>query len=301
MTASAILPDGQYCPACGYDQRGLASGRCPECGIAIDKTRSSVILWERRKTVGYVNAFFRTLIVASINPKRIARATSSPVDVQSARLFRRLVILLTVTPILVVFFLSVWQQKGTVFLSTFDDSSIGSTIGSYFDSSGEPALLWSAGATFWPVLPVAVLLLLMVTTAISHWFYVGKLDLLRQNRAMAVSNYLCAPLIWLFVPLIFPMVILLATPRDTRQLPSALQSFAFEGSLYAVITLGLITLALLNNLRLLRLATQCGIGRWLFGSLGILFQWLFAVVLSIAIFPALVGLCWLMFDSLRSK
>jgi hypothetical protein len=301
MTAPAILPDGHYCPACGYDQRGLTSDRCPECGLFIDKTRSSFILWERRKTAGYFKSFLRTLITASINPKRIARATSSPVDVRSARLFRRLVIVTAAIPLLLVFFLAIWNQRGTAFFTPFDNSPLGSIIGNYFDSNGEPVLLWTAGATFWPILPLAVVLALVLSSDIAHRFYVGNVEPQRQNRAMAVSYYLCAPLVWIFVPLSILVLILILAPRDGSAFPPFLDTLLNYGIDVCDITFAIIGIALLNNLRLLRLATHCGIGRWLIGSLGILVQWILATAFSFAIFPSLVGLLWLMFDSLRTK
>src|SRR3954467_14207873 len=48
-----------------------------------------------------------------------------------------------------------------------------------------------------PVMPIGVLsTFAMVTAAPSYWFHPRSLPIVRQNRAVAISAYLCAPLTW---------------------------------------------------------------------------------------------------------
>src|SRR2546430_12165891 len=80
----------RFCPDCGYDLRGLTSGRCPECGLLIDDAAlaASPIPWVHRRRIGRVRAFFRTLMLTTFRPKRLAAAAAVPVDYREAQRFR---------------------------------------------------------------------------------------------------------------------------------------------------------------------------------------------------------------------
>jgi hypothetical protein len=171
-----------YCPGCGYDLRGLGSDRCPECGLSIDAVHSGIIPWERRKGIGYLESFFRTLVLATFRPAQLARATGAPIDIRSARLFRWIVRLLAIMPCVLLFALAAFLNGGLGAMITIDGP--GTT-----DPSWEPRFLWTAGAIFWPTLPVALALSCILATGIAPWFFMKRLEPTRRNRAMALSFY----------------------------------------------------------------------------------------------------------------
>src|SRR5437867_2292337 len=104
---AAALPDydldstsQRFCPDCGYDLRGLTSGRCPECGLLIDDAAlaASPIPWAHRKRIGRGRAFWRTLVMVTVRPKRLAAAAALPVDYRDAQRFRQIVVLVASLP-----------------------------------------------------------------------------------------------------------------------------------------------------------------------------------------------------------
>src|SRR2546423_3877042 len=49
-----------------------------------------------------------------------------------------------------------------------------------------------------PILPIGVLLTFaMISASPSYWFHPKHLLIVRQNRAVALSAYLCGPLLWI--------------------------------------------------------------------------------------------------------
>src|SRR2546421_12277382 len=95
--AAAALPDydldstpQRFCPDCGYDLRGLTSGRCPECGLLIDEAAlaASPIPWVHRRRIGRLRALYRTLMLTAVRPGRLAAAAAVPGDYPDAQRFR---------------------------------------------------------------------------------------------------------------------------------------------------------------------------------------------------------------------
>src|SRR5439155_13935145 len=102
---------GLYCPECGYDLRGIESPRCPECGQSIDRATlaESRIPWVHRHEIGRFRAYWRTLWLATLRPKRIATDIAAPAHPRDAELFRRLTVLIAALPLcaaaVVIYFL----------------------------------------------------------------------------------------------------------------------------------------------------------------------------------------------------
>jgi hypothetical protein len=285
-------PDGLFCPGCGYDLRALSSDRCPECGLTIDPNRNGIIPWESRKSLGRFRSFFRTLRVASFRPTHLALAVSAPVDLRSARLFRRIVIVVAAIPSFVVI-----MMTGRIHLALLFGTSNDDAFGKFYRPNGEPAFLWSVGTRFWPVLPVGLLITLKLATGISHWFYVPKLEKAKQNRVMVISYYLSAPLFWLAIPLCIPAIILV-TSQNSKDLQPQLAPLANLGLLLSFGTLAAIGLLLLNNIRALPATTVCGWRHTLGVSAGVALQAVCAIIMGLGFFPALMGFFWLMLDNL---
>src|SRR5947209_8529114 len=85
-----------FCVECGYDLRGLASARCPECGIELDRGAMgrSRLKWARRKTIGRVPAYLATVWSVIARTRRVADEVAGPVSLDDAREFARVTALL---------------------------------------------------------------------------------------------------------------------------------------------------------------------------------------------------------------
>ena len=158
------------------------------------------------------------------------------------------------------------------------------------DPLWEPQFIWQAGATLWPVLPIGFLLTTVLGTGISHWFGHRHRVPALNNRAMAFSYYLCAPLAWLFIPCvaIATMVGILSiknTGEKTMEGPIGLTLI-----LTNFISILLILIAQLNSLRAVSVATGAGMIRSLLIGVGIVAQFAVSILLGVGLFPALIGL-----------
>jgi hypothetical protein len=285
-----------YCPGCGYDLRGLSSGRCPECGLSIDTIHSGIIPWERRKGIGYFQSFARTLVTATFRPKHLARATGAPIDLRSARLFRWIVRALVFVPPASLFAFALSLHGGLRSLIIIDSiNGPARAFGPFL----EPLFLWTAGATFWPALPIGFAVSVILATGISHLFFIKQLDPVRQNRAMAFSFYLCSPLGWIWIPcLAFAAAMVLSNSDwvgSSMPIENLCTICGWAGSLSVL----MILLMILNSFRAVSTATQCGIVRCIEAGVGIIVQAIASCALGLLLLPVIVGLFRLMIDSLR--
>jgi len=84
------------CVMCGYDLRGLADARCPECGVAFDPTAlpAAEVPWLRRREIGRVRAYCQTVLFVVAQPRRFARQASryATADAQAGESFRRVTV-----------------------------------------------------------------------------------------------------------------------------------------------------------------------------------------------------------------
>jgi hypothetical protein len=284
------VEESHYCPACGYDQRGISSDRCPECGTDIDHARGIFIPWEQRKLIGYFRSFFRTLVIATFFPTRLTRATGWPMDLWSARLFRWTVRLLIAVPCLSMFYFYLQQTEGLKSLF-----SINGPERSAGDPFWEAKFLWTAGMTMWPVIPIGFLLALILATGVSHWLWMKDLELTRRNRAMVFSFYLGAPLAWLTIP----AALLFVLYCEPIQKWLDYRSIVFNPVCILLVCLSgfVIVATLINSVRAISSATRCGMFRALASGVGILVQAAISVVIGLGLLPALAGLFRILFGS----
>jgi hypothetical protein len=290
----------RFCPECGYDLRGLASERCPECGLAIDAASStSPIPWSHRARIGRLRAFRRTVILATFQPKKLAAATAVPVDFRDAVLFRRLVVIQTALPIIAAAVCVFHWMNGFNFLSLAPNPQAGwpPAPSKWLD---EPVFCWSAGAMLPPVLPIGILLsIAIITAAPSYWFHPRQVPLVRQNRAVAVSAYLCAPLVLLEILLLVGGVSLALFKIDGIE-QSAI--FLVLWLLYLVGVIGSVVLLLLmwwNTLRVMSRTTHASAGRLAAAGVLIPLSAIVAIIIGVGVFPVFAGFIWLMIDSVR--
>ena len=90
-----------FCPHCNYNLSYTESPRCPECGEPFDPAHLAVsqIPWVHRKQIGRIRAYFRTLRLVALHPKKLSAEISRPPLYPDANRFRWLNILLTLVPI----------------------------------------------------------------------------------------------------------------------------------------------------------------------------------------------------------
>jgi len=173
--ADGAYADDLFCPECGYSLRGLTSERCPECGLDLGfiEATESLIPWERRREIGRVRAYWRTVLLATFRPRRFCRAAYQDVSYRDAQLFRWLSIGHVIAGLLAVI--------GVVALLT---------DGRLFEGPVEETGWWFVGL----VGLCGVLALVALTGIPSYFFHPRYLPVQRQNRAVALSYYACAPL-----------------------------------------------------------------------------------------------------------
>jgi hypothetical protein len=303
--SDAVSPSAEsfYCFNCGYDLRGISSERCPECGMTIDWTAfASPISWEYRDRLGRVRAFFRTLVLATFSPKKIAAASVGPVDYRSAQRFRWIVVLLASLPLIGCLIGSIWKSGGTGFLSATDPSLLDGLFSTPIGlATPRPfwqfKFLWSAGATLLPIMPLGILLTIYLCTGIGGICFASRsLPPARQKRAVAISRYACAALGWMliFVVNLFAIWMLDFGNHNWRSMIAQL--------LICLEIIGLYIIPIRwwwNTLRLLGGSTQPGAARLIAAGATIPIMWAGCAAIGLLVFPTVAGLLWLMFDSLR--
>ena len=80
-----LSPWKPICPDCGYPVRGLATPRCPECGVDFPTTRTTFrrwafrrVAWDRVERGSVLGAYLRTLAVILFLPWRAGRGLVLP-------------------------------------------------------------------------------------------------------------------------------------------------------------------------------------------------------------------------------
>ncbi|MFK7790940.1 MAG: hypothetical protein AB8C95_15790 [Phycisphaeraceae bacterium] len=169
-----------FCPGCLYDLRGSMADACPECGAKLDRDllAKSSIPWVHDKGV---RAFIKTAWLATFKTQHFCLEVARPVSLIDARKFRRQVVgLLTLVGVLCGLFLA-------LMLEDFREP-----LGQIW--MDRPGLVLSAF-----VVSAVLLLLYFVgfTGLHMYWFHPKALSVEQQNRAVALSHYACAALLWL--------------------------------------------------------------------------------------------------------
>jgi len=176
QSAFAAIEDDLFCPKCGYNLRGLTSNRCPECGhdIQVIRQRQTQIPWVYRDKEGAFRAYWKTVwMVTNPRDKRFSLELSRPVDEGHARSFRRVTLLHSYLPVLLLTLL--WSISGMTVVTPE---------------------AW----IFAVVINVAIIACIVLTTAVPHYALYHR-DVAPEilHRAAVLAFYTCAPLAWTFV------------------------------------------------------------------------------------------------------
>ena len=175
-TATAPTVD-LFCPGCGYSLRGITSERCPECGLAIDRSSLAVsqIPWAHRRRVGRVRAYWRTVWFCTFYRNRLAGEIARPVSYSDAQRFRWLTVSLMILPAVLA-----WPFVPQPAVKELCQDML-------LPEPLVPYLL--------PLMLLGCTISLLAITGIpSYFFHPGRLSIPQQNRAIALSYYTCAPL-----------------------------------------------------------------------------------------------------------
>lgn len=144
--------------------------------------------WANRREIGRFRGFWRTFTRVTFRPRVFARAVGQPVDLKEAKRFRRLVVIvLWLTLVVTAWGLSLPETL----IDRLDDLDLIDDV--YWDRI---ALGWrvALGAIASGLL---VAWLYVCTGVHTYFFHPRALPVERQNRAVALSYYACAPLLWL--------------------------------------------------------------------------------------------------------
>jgi hypothetical protein len=300
-------PGELFCPECGYDLRGIeGSARCPECGMAIDRSGAagSRIGWVHRRRVGRLRAYVKTVGQVLFHAGRVgAEAAVRPIDYAAAHRFRWVTVAWVSLPPAVAYVIA-WSSVVTppwVIGFPFPASLSGAfpaPVPAVYDF----VFPWAAGAMTWYVPPVAlVLLAALVTGVASYWFHPRRLPVVRQNRAVAVSYYGCAPLAWLPVGLLLVgAAVVLAVSQRNNFPPTPLAEIITVLTIFGAIgTVGPVIGAWGATLRLYRAAVRPGPGGFAAAAAGITAAWVACAVLALGLFPWAAGYVRLAVESFR--
>jgi hypothetical protein len=296
-------PDDEtlYCPSCTYDLRGIDDGeRCPECGLVIrrDELRRSRIPWVHRRQIGRVRAYFRTFWLATVQTKTLASEVFRPVSYADAQRFRLVTcILAAIAPVTAII---IGLLQG--------DSALGDALGGIDPFRGSPSqpvpgifdigLPWAAGAILLPVMPIGAFLFLLAVSGVpSYWFHPRRLPVVRQNRAIALSYYACAPLALLLLAGVCVLVVIaLSLAESNRSIEQLALFFGFATATFVIVA----SVAFYaNTLRLYHQATAASGGGTIAFAVLLPLAWIASAVLTLFVLPWIVGFLRLLVESLR--
>ena len=301
-----------FCPQCGYSLRGIGDApRCPECGLEIDREgfARSRIPWVYRRHIGRVVGYWRTMWLASIRPGRLAFEASKPVSYRDAQWFRAMTsALAALPPAAVLIGLMIWYGSAGFFNFTAPAVFANLMFGAR-RAPGVPGpwmlnivIPWEAGATVPPVMPVTLFVAAVLVSGVaSYWFHPRSISIVRQNRAIALSHYACAPLALLSVPAVafilggLMQAVAVNNPGRTAFGPF-ITFFTVVGCVSLVVVAFLFVRA---TLVLLRRTTQSSYVRVGVAALVLPVLWVLCAALALVGIPWVVGFLRLVITSLR--
>jgi len=239
-----------FCPECCYNLTGISSTRCPECGHELDWSalQHSRIPWIYRNEIGSWRAYWRTVWLTMLDSRLISDDVRRPVNLGDARRFRRITVWLAFVPIAMV---ELWM-----FITFYPQTTHWSLAAWSSEGSAALRLGWIMDWLALPVMWFALYLFLLAATGVQSWFFhPAALPIIRQNRAVALSYYACAPLAGTPISLGALAICIAVFSHEPFRIPLIVMALAFilVGVLFALQSIGW----WLNLIRLLRRTTQC--------------------------------------------
>lgn len=166
-----------FCQECGYNLRGLTSDRCPECGEGLGGIRETrpQIPWVYRRETGWLRAYWRTVYHVLFREKQFCEELCRPVSYRDAQSFRWVTVLHAALPAIMISVVLVVAPPTGPLLKELKEVF----------AAGWPLIVWNVSLLLW---------LAAATGLPSYFFHPRGVSVERQNRALALSYYACAPL-----------------------------------------------------------------------------------------------------------
>lgn len=199
----------RYCLGCGYNLRGLADGRCPECGRDFDVHEHGGLRapWVDRRRLGTFVAFWATAALVTFRPVDFAGRFNWPrVRYHGSHVFRFWVLLHATAATTVAAAAVAWHYRATAVETAVVLGAIVPSAACFFYGATE---LWAFFTG--PRLP---------TDRSEEMF-----------RARLVNDYASAAVAWLFLPSV--LVVLGAAAGRLTPLPTDRFLFLLAGALTA--------------------------------------------------------------------
>lgn len=269
-----------FCPACGYDLRGLPGETCPECGAKVDarSMRLAQVPWAVRGEIGRWRALWRTVGRVTFRTRLFCGAVGMPVDYADAVRFRRLVV-------------------AVLFITTAAVTAAGLILTGGLHNAAE-FFGWGRVIVISTVSALSLWLFLAFATGVhTYWLHPRKLSMERQNRAVALGQYACAPL--MMMPFAIPWLVVslvMVRANEKRSDAAWMMSFVIHMLGWAWLVLCIaafwsVALAMAD-----RVADRRGMGRWSMLTLPVI--WLLLAVFVLAGLPLLAAYVWLMLETM---
>lgn len=281
-----------FCPNCGYSLRGIASDRCPECGNTLEwqSFAASRIPWVHRKAIGTMRAYWRTVWLTMSDSRLISDEVQRPVSYEDAQKFRRMTVWFAFTP------LAIAAAVGLLSITLEQTKDL---FAVWRSGSGIIRFSLVLELLLIPVAWIALYLFVLAITGVqSYFFHPASLPIIRQNRAVALSYYACAPLAWtpLTAGVLVGFIALIST-REINRMPLLLLVFGW------LLGFGLVIVQTvgwwISSLRLLQRTTHCGAARtWTFGFLLPLSWVLLFAIIAVGIPAAYLLVCFVVLSLL---
>jgi hypothetical protein len=216
-SASADL----FCISCGYNQRGIAGGRCPECGEDYVKLPPSPtrLPWLHRRHLGVLRGYWRTAGMVIFRKQEFCEQIDTPVTLRDGRRFWVMAVLAAWAPLVAV----------VVALYLFPQSSgfLKELRAFLFQSMFLPIPL----AVF--ILTGLFVLFAAATGMPSYFCHPRALPVERQNRAIALSYFAGAP-----IALMLLIALLAAGAELLTQFETISTALRFSAALVGIMTVG---------------------------------------------------------------
>ena len=204
----AEIPPDVYCQECGYQLRGLTGDRCPECGRSLEGIRSQSprIPWVRRRKIGRFRAYWKTVWFVMFRQRQFCEEMARPVSYPDARRFQWVTVLHAYLPVLAATIALYLAYPPTG--QAFDAGQYWRTT---FTAPPPPPFMYMARTEVWPVAVMHICFFLFLVAASgvpSYFLHPRSIPVPFQNRAIALSYYVCAPLACAVFPVLLLWVII---------------------------------------------------------------------------------------------
>jgi hypothetical protein len=302
--AASLEVEALPCPGCGYDLRAMSTGRCPECGLEVDREalKESGVPWAHRAKIGRVKAYIRTVWWMLSGAKRLSMEAAKPQAPADARAIRRVTFVL-LTLFVIVCYIATTQDDGLQPLVLRKPVNLFVTAYSATEAMmWDFALAWSAGATRPGVLLICLIgLTFSIVRSPATLFFTKKIDPSRREVGVTLATYAFSP-----IALLLPAT---ATVWFVGKLAPWLDQSSFShltlpvqliGSLVSfVLTASAVIGAIGRPIQWFARVTHAGVGgtvvaaiRWVYTVVGLTVFWLGLV-------PWCLGFLWIIVDSFR--